>query len=147
MAVISVEPIYECLALHKLLPECQKVGWNDFWNTDSWDYVVESKLGRELIAAVSLHNDGKRLYVELHCRERGDMDRCLEAARFYEVNEVTHTSDMHARITFKGSHDEALGTARKVITVACEVLAGLGYQPGPLHGTSKSALGGKADVV
>ncbi|MEY9590988.1 hypothetical protein ABIA06_003279 [Bradyrhizobium yuanmingense] len=33
MAVIAIEPIYECLAHHKLLPDCQKDGWNEFWNT------------------------------------------------------------------------------------------------------------------
>jgi hypothetical protein len=140
MAVISVEPIYETLALHKLLPECQKAGWNDFWNTESWDYVVKSDLGLEGRATVSLYNDGKRLYVDLYCRERSAMDRCLEAfARLSEGNEVAHTSDMHARITFKGSHDETLVAARKVVAVACEVLADFGYQPGPLHGTPKSA--------
>jgi hypothetical protein len=140
MAVISIEPIYECLALHKLLPESQMAGWNDFWNTDSWDYVVQSELGLEVRATVSLYNDGKRLYVDLYCREGSAMDRCLQAAaRLSDRNEVTHTSDMHARIAFKGSHDEALVTARKVVAAICEALANFGYQPGPLHGTSKSA--------
>ncbi|WP_338830435.1 hypothetical protein [Bradyrhizobium sp. 27S5] len=141
MAVISVEPIYECLALHKLLPECQKVGWNDFWNTDEWDFVVQrDRLGWELMASVSLYNDGKRLYVGLYCRERSAMDRCLEAlAQHPEGNEVTYTSDMHARFTFTSDHDEALAAARKVVTFACEALADFGYQPGPLHGTPKSA--------
>jgi hypothetical protein len=141
MAVISVEPIYECLALHKLLPECQKVGWNDFWNTDNWDFVVKrDRLGSELMADVSLYNDGKRLYVGLYCRERSAMDRCLETlAQPSEGHEVTYTSDMHARLTFKGDHDETLAAARKVVTTACEALADFGYQPGPLHGTPKSA--------
>jgi Trypsin-like peptidase domain len=140
MAVISVEPIYECLALHKLLPECQKVGWNDFWNTDHWDYVVKGDIGLEGKATVSLYNDGKRLYVELYCREPSAMERCLEAvARLPESNEVTHTSDMHARITFKGDQDKTLMTARNVVAVACEVLANFGYQAGPLHGMKKLA--------
>jgi hypothetical protein len=140
MAVISVEPIYECLALHKLLPECQKEGWNDFWNTDSWDYVVPNELGLEGTATVSLYNDGKRLYINLYCRDRNAMDRCLEAvASMSEGKEVTYTSVMHARLTFDGSHDEAMMAARKAIAVACEALAGFGYQPGPLHGIPKLA--------
>jgi len=68
------------------------------------------------------------------------MDRCLDAlARLSEGNEVTYTSDMFARITFKGGHDETLVNARKVVAVACEAFADFGYQPGPLHGTPKSA--------
>ena len=82
MAVISVEPIYECLALHKLLPECQKAGWYDFWNTENWDFVVETPDGPgafELKADVSLYDDGKKVYVGLYCREPTAMHRCLEA--------------------------------------------------------------------
>ena len=140
MAVISVEPIYECLASHTLLPECQKAGWNDFWNTDTWDYVVPSELGLEVAATVSLYNDGKRLYVSVHCRERRAMDQCVEAiARLSEKKEVTFTNDTHARITFQDAQEEALVAARKVVTVACEALADFGYQPGPLHGTPKHA--------
>ncbi|MGY3130144.1 hypothetical protein ACVWZM_000826 [Bradyrhizobium sp. USDA 4501] len=76
MSVISVEAIYECLAEHKLLPEIQKEGWNDFWNTDNWNYVVEIGHGMtELVANVSLHDDGKRsvrraLLPRTHCDER-----------------------------------------------------------------------------
>jgi hypothetical protein len=130
MAVISIEPIYECLALHKLLPECQKAGWNDFWNTDSWDFVDKGEIGSEVTATVSLHNDGKRIYVDVHSRERRALDPCLEAlARLSEKIEVTYTNNMHARITFGDDHNDALVVARKAVTVACETFAGFGYEP------------------
>ena len=40
---------------------------------------------------------------------------------------MTYTSDMHARITFKGGHDETLVNVRKVVAVACEAFADFGY--------------------
>jgi Trypsin-like peptidase domain len=143
MAVISVEPIYECLALHKLLPECQKAGWHDFWNTENWDFVIEAGRGMsELKANISLHDDGKRLHVGLYCRDPTAMGLCLEAvARAAEKKpkEVTRTSDMHARITFEGSHDEAVVLARKAIAAACDSMVAFGYKMGPLHATQMPA--------
>lgn len=66
LSVLSVEPIYECLAQHKLLPECQKGGWNGFWNTETADFVGEGGL---MVASVSCHDDGKRFYFEVNARE------------------------------------------------------------------------------
>lgn len=34
MAVLSVEPVYECLAHHKILPAIQKEGWGERWDSD-----------------------------------------------------------------------------------------------------------------
>jgi len=34
MAVLTVEPIFECLKHNKIVPEMQKEGWNDFWDTE-----------------------------------------------------------------------------------------------------------------
>jgi hypothetical protein len=147
MAVISVEPIYECLAAHKLLPACQKVGWNDFWNTDNWDYVIETGSGpgmTELKADVSLHDDGTRVYVGLYCRETNAMNLGLNAVAQVAQGtqmEVTRTSDMHARITFEGAYNEALAQARKAVIAACESLAAFGYKPGPLHSLPKQKSG------
>jgi hypothetical protein len=145
MAVISVEPIYECLAAHKLLPECQKVRWGDFWNTDNWDYVIERGPGMsEAMANVSLHDDGKSVYVGLYCREPNAMNLGLNAVAQVAQGkqmEVTRTSDMHARITFEGAYDEALAQARKGVIAACESLAAHGYKPGPQHSLSKQTSG------
>lgn len=142
MATISVEPIYECLALHKLLPERQKIGWNDFWNTHDWDFVVDIGAGTsEQKADISLHDDGKRVYVGLYCREMTAMNRCLQAvaqATEAKQKEVTRTTDMHAHITFDGSYDEALALARKAVVAACDSLVAFGYKPGPRQGKPTS---------
>jgi hypothetical protein len=141
MAVISVESIYECLAEHKLLPEIQKKGWDDFWNTDSWDYVIEIGHGMaQLVADVSLHDDGKRVYVGLYCREPIAMNDGLQTiarASHGKQTKVEKTSDMHARVMFGGNHDEALAVARETIAAACAAMSALGYKPGALHAKPK----------
>ena len=32
-AAIGVEPMYDCLAEHKMLPDCQAEGWDGLWST------------------------------------------------------------------------------------------------------------------
>ena len=66
LTVLSIEPIYECLAQKKLLPECQKEGWNDFWNTETADFIKDDGL---LVASVSAHDDGKRIYFDIRAGE------------------------------------------------------------------------------
>lgn len=64
LAVVSIEPIYECLAKAKILPECQKEPWGDFWNTTSADFVTKGGL---MVASVHVHDDGMRFYIEVRC--------------------------------------------------------------------------------
>jgi hypothetical protein len=55
--------------------------------------------------------------------------------------EMARISDMHARITFEGTYNEALAQARKAVVAACESLAAFGYKPGPLiHYRNKSQV-------
>jgi hypothetical protein len=63
-AVLAIEPIYECLSHYKLLPSIQKVGWDDFWNSYTADYVWKEKDGAEasqLVASIILINDGEKI--------------------------------------------------------------------------------------
>jgi hypothetical protein len=144
MAVISVEAIYECLAAHKLLPEVQKAGWNDFWNTDNWDFLVERQLGAaELLASVSLYDDGKQVYVGLYCREPVAMNEGLSAvarAADGKQKDVSRSSDMHARITFEGDHDQVMAIARRAVASACASMEALGYKPGGQHPRDAAAV-------
>jgi hypothetical protein len=137
MAVISIEAIYECLAEHKLLPEVQKQGWNEFWNTENWDYVVERERGMaEMVTDVSLYDDGKEVYVGLYCREPVAMSEGLLAiarAADGKQKNVSKSSNMHARITFEGDHEQAVAIARRAVAAACASMAALGYKPGALH--------------
>ena len=144
MAVISVEPIYECLAGYKLLPKVQKTqGWDDFWNTDNWDYVIERGRGvAELMADVSLYDDGRQVYVGLYCRElvamSGGLSAIARAADGKQRN-VTKSDGRHARITFEGDHSQALAIARRAVAAACASMARLGYKPGGRHPSAAAA--------
>jgi hypothetical protein len=69
MTAISVEPIYVCLAEHKLLPDLQAAQWEDFWNKDGVGYVIPTNERNvfDRVAEVSVFDDGKRRYVEIDC--------------------------------------------------------------------------------
>jgi hypothetical protein len=144
MAIISVEAIYECLAAHKLLPEVQKLGWDDFWNTENWDYVIERERGvAEGVADVSLCDDGKQVYVGLYCRELVAMNAGLLAiarAADGKQKDVSKSSNMHARVTFEGDHDQAVAIARRAVAAACGSMAALGYKPGVPHPSAAAVV-------
>jgi hypothetical protein len=137
-AVVSVEPIYDCLAAHRLLPKVQKKqGWDDFWNTDNWEYVSERGRGvAELMADVSLYDDGGQVYVGLYCRELVAISEGLLAiarAADGKQRNVAKNDDRHARITFEGNHDQAVAIARRAVAAACAAMARLGYKPAGRH--------------
>lgn len=94
----------------------------------------------QVIADVSLYDDGKLVYVGLYCREPVAMSEGLQAvARAANRKEkgVLRTSDMHARITFEGDHDEALSIARRAVATACASMTALGYKSGVRRGADK----------
>lgn len=62
LTALGVEPIYECLAQAKLLPKAQREEWDDFWNTACTYFLDETCL----VASVSVHDDGERLYIQVH---------------------------------------------------------------------------------
>ena len=65
-AVLSIEPIYQCLSHHKLLPLVQKEGWDDFWNTYSVYYVHKKRNEKEssqLIVSLEMIEDGEKIGV------------------------------------------------------------------------------------
>jgi hypothetical protein len=122
----------------------QKRGWDDFWNTDNWDYVIEREPGlAELMADVSLYDDGKQVYVGLYCREPVAMSQGLLAiarAADGKQKNVSKSSNMHARIMFEGDYDEAVAIARRAIAAACASMAALGYKPGARHPNSAAVV-------
>jgi hypothetical protein len=68
--VTSVEPLYECLAHHKMLPEIQKEKWGGFWNTKSLHYTGETGSGL-MVASLGYHDDGKQIYIDWHAHADG----------------------------------------------------------------------------
>jgi hypothetical protein len=85
-AVLSIEGIYECLSHHKLLPECQEKGWDDFWNLTSTD-IVRPGFGRQMVGkgdetfhivlTVREFDNGRRFYVEVLSEEVALLDLAL----------------------------------------------------------------------
>ncbi|WP_083294665.1 S1 family peptidase [Burkholderia plantarii] len=66
MTVLSVEPIYECLAAHKLLPAQQAEEWEDFWNTE-FEYFYRKATSETSLdfASVALIDDGRKIVLEI----------------------------------------------------------------------------------
>ena len=75
MTAVGVEPIYACLAQHKMLPDCQAEGWDDFWNTSKTYFCREYDAlgGALLVASVGFFDDGKRLALEITCDDDADV--------------------------------------------------------------------------
>lgn len=77
-SVLSVEPIYNCLASHKLLPKCQAEGWDDFWNIEPEyfsrpDHGPTIGGGLRIEASVGVFDDGHKFYLELSCDGSTDL--------------------------------------------------------------------------
>ncbi len=74
-AVLSVEPILNCLADHKLLPECQAEGWDDFWNIDTTYYCRRDQQGPgdSIVASLGIFDDNKRFYLEISCDDNDEL--------------------------------------------------------------------------
>jgi len=81
-AVLSVEAIYECLARHKLLPECQRGAWEDSWNTTTTSFLERGSTGGgRQVAYISIYDDGRRLYLQVWAEEDGLLARAIAIAR------------------------------------------------------------------
>jgi hypothetical protein len=132
MAVLSVESIYECLAAAKLLPACQKTGWDDFWNTKHWIFVTEVPAGhREGRATISLCDDGQQVYVELDCREPEAMKRGLaavmESAPSGRIAIARH-DELRARFSFFPYDKDTVALAERAAGIACSAMIQFGYK-------------------
>jgi hypothetical protein len=93
MAAVGVEPIYNCLAQHKMLPDCQAEGWDDFWNTSRVDFGRELPPwndcyppGRLIVASVEMFDDGKRLHLEITCDDDSEMLSAAADRANHELN-------------------------------------------------------------
>jgi hypothetical protein len=131
MAVLSVEPIYICLAKHRLLPRVQAEPWDDFWNLESISFVetAPGSLGLLQVASVEYCDDGRQLYLEVRSKSDGDRNRALEAA-VVALDGFSHSRTERARngvriaIEIREGGSEALVRASKA---AAAVLDDAGY--------------------
>lgn len=60
MAVLSIEPIYATLGLHRILPSDQADGWHDIWSSQSDDYEIAVQQGYCTPVSVDTLDDGKQ---------------------------------------------------------------------------------------
>lgn len=114
-AVLSVEPIYVCLAEHKLLPDCQAENWDGLWNTDTAHFLEagsQSAYGGVIAGSVGVFDDGKRLGLEIWCRDREAHARAVSMAEQALVGVPFSRHDVHstmARLSIE-AHDGQTST-------------------------------------
>lgn len=81
MAVLSIEPIYSCLAANKLLPKVQTEGWDDFWNSDTTWFAKEAADASRLSASIEICDDGRKLIFAVLCDVPEDRQRAIERVK------------------------------------------------------------------
>lgn len=92
MTAVGVEPIYVCLAQHKMLPDCQAEDWDDFWNASSIHFCREFQqlpwgaTSTSTVASIELFDDGKRLSLQIMCNDDPEL---LAAALDHATGELT----------------------------------------------------------
>ncbi len=97
-AVTSIEPIYSCLADHKLLPDSQAEHWDGLWNSRRLVFSAADATDLDrfrIVAGVEVFDDGKHLWIEFHCDDANEHRRLLQAAE-------THLSGARAEKTRPG---------------------------------------------
>ncbi|MEU0280053.1 serine protease [Streptomyces sp. NPDC006195] len=72
MSVLTIEPIYQCLAQHKMLPALQAESWDGLWNTVELyftgpEFPPDLSLGVEMTASIAVFDDGKLQYLQISC--------------------------------------------------------------------------------
>lgn len=84
MAVLSVEPIYVCLAENKLMPQSIATQWDDFWNEEHVSFVRlnETRCTEIPVASVTVYDDGVRRHIKLKCV---DTDVAAAASQFINL--------------------------------------------------------------
>ena len=131
MAVLSVEPIYECLATHRLLPKAQADSWDDFWNLKFIDFVEApaDELGGRLVAQIRTCDDGHKLYLEVWSAKQPDRDKAVDGAQAtlggFSFSLTTAIRD-GVRITVDG-REGAAEALNRASAAAAAVLDELGY--------------------
>jgi hypothetical protein len=84
LAVITVEPIYVCLADHKLLPLTQAEGWDGLWNSTAIYFgargtETSNGYGGLVVAHVELFDDGRSFSVTIACDDDEVFEQVLTA--------------------------------------------------------------------
>ena len=135
MAVLTVEPIYNCLAVNRLMPQALAKQWEDFWNLKSINFVEKDKDGRGelVVASIDSCDDGLQLYIEVRSKKsEQDRDQALSAAIDALEGFATTRTNVDRdgiRITIE-LRDEARDALVRACAASAEVFAQLGYLRG-----------------
>lgn len=128
MAVLGVEPIYATLSEHKLLPDCQAQGWDEFWNSSElWfskpDLKTSDKVST-IVASIELFDDGKRVALALACKDEPELLRELVELVRSQLNDYVLTQSeprpglqrLDVQHPDASAGEQALAAARAVAT-------------------------------
>ncbi|SFS24135.1 serine protease [Pseudomonas sp. NFACC42-2] len=100
MAVLSVEPIYSCLAQHKLLPAAQDEIWDGFWNANiSWHAKPKSNEDHERLSITTL-DDGRNLLFSVFATSMPDRKEVLQLVKQCENLKIVSEEDNQGKYTF-----------------------------------------------
>lgn len=138
-AVLSVEPIFVCLAEHKMLPACQAEGWDDFWNLDKiadfYDPTQDSDapLSITVLASIDVFDDGKRFYIEVTCdKDKNLLEKAIASAEHELMECATRRVEVRPGMvkveicTFSSENSELLVRAADAVS---NVFIGVGLVP------------------
>ncbi|MFD3884018.1 S1 family peptidase [Streptomyces microflavus] len=97
MSAVTVEPIFECLGLHKLLPDCQAEGWDGLWGTthlyfydgSSYQEYPNGVTGGRVAAGVDILDDGKQFSLTIFCDDNADLLSGAMNSIMRELDEYT----------------------------------------------------------
>ena len=136
-AVLSVEPIYICLADHKLLPERQAEGWDDLWNSTGEYYYergtsLRPGFGGAVGASLETFDDGRRLGLTVHCNDVGVLVDVLERVSLILSGFDPRPENVHdhlVRFHVRTVTDDARRSLDIAKREARELLIAAGYVP------------------
>jgi hypothetical protein len=106
LAVLSVEPIYNCLAHHEIVPsEIDRV-WDGFWNTKSAYFTnPKSPLGFQHVS-VEIYRGVLGLSLTVFCADRALLESAITKATTPFGRDLFNTEEIHdkmIKITFEPS--------------------------------------------
>lgn len=108
MTVISVEPVYQCLADHKMLPRVQSDQWGGLWNGRTSWFAKDAEHGHDRLS-VDIFDDGNGLTLTLYSTVATDLTNLIYQVKQCEkllMVEESITSD-RAVFEFKVADDSS----------------------------------------
>jgi hypothetical protein len=146
-AVVSVEPIYVCLAAHKMLPLCQAEIWDGLWNFEDVDSFGEvqgkgENRAMRIVGSVGIFDDGRTVYIRIICdgnvellQKLTALARGIEPSRYEEIRSGMFKLHIEAAIA------SARNVAAKLVDGSSELFKEAGYEALSKSGCHSSFTG------